>query len=281
MAKVPPSRAIWIRLESPLRIGDGRRGDGVDLAATRETHTGWPFIPAPSIKGVLKDTLAPLLDPLSTERAFGKLSQKGGLTIGDGRLAALTARSLAGVVAWVTCPTILARLARDLHGCAVQPWTPAAPLTGDEALCHSDSPLLIDATSLYVEGLSLTRVGDLPAGVERMVKACTVSLANAVDASRRLVVVSDRVFGFLARFSPPATTRVHLDYETKKAIDNRLFSQEAIPADSLFCASVSGAVESKGEDGQPIDVFARLRGEIVQLGSGATVGAGLCELSVE
>lgn len=280
MTKVLHAQSLWIRVESSLRAGAGEAGS-VDLTIAREAHTGWPFIPAPTLKGLLHATLEEA-DAALAAAAFGSLQSRGLVSCADARVAALTVRSLKGVMAWVTAPAVIERLERDLAIGGLEGPADVEPVIGDAALCQEQSPLL-ERGSLLLEGMAFARTGNLPPGVADLLKPCAQSLGAGFDPSDRLVVVSDRAFGYFARHTLPAVTRVKLQYETKNVEPRHLFSQETVPPDTIFCGVVS--YDSTRRDSRPQSQAARawlgtLDGAVVQIGAGASVGLGICELAV-
>jgi len=139
---------------TPVHTGTGQAVDVVDLPVAREKVTGWPVIPASSIKGVLRDACCSR-DPRHGKasgdpgpddllgKAFGgpELGEApeggatrhfaGNLLFSDGRLLCFPVRSFAGVFAWTTCPSALERLARDCR---------AAGLEEPPRLCRTEGP---------------------------------------------------------------------------------------------------------------------------------------------
>ena len=145
---------------SPLHCGIGQTAGAVDLPVARESHTGLPFIPGTSLKGVVRDVLE-RYDPRHVEgllgssppqpggsqdeaaapeavggagtggRPEGRDDRSGALRAGnllftDARLLALPVRSLQRPFLYVTSPLALRRLERELHAFGV-----AGVLPGD------------------------------------------------------------------------------------------------------------------------------------------------------
>ncbi len=106
---------LFIHAQTPMHPGAGTALGVVDLPVQRERHTQWPLIPGTSLKGVLRDAARGPSDSSDEEKvtdAFGpdtKDADKhaGAITVTDARLLAFPVRSLRGVFAWVTCPSVL------------------------------------------------------------------------------------------------------------------------------------------------------------------------------
>jgi CRISPR-associated protein Cmr4 len=158
----------------------------VDLPIARERHTGWPFIPGSSLKGVLRAACRSKLalaggggkpngeakadgegNPIKRAdghpdlvRVFGPSLQGGGdqasrgaLGVTDARLLALPLRSARGVFAWVTCPAVLQRFADDFGLCGVgMPdwWAKNEAVDPQAALVVPESPLVLGGHGEYI-----------------------------------------------------------------------------------------------------------------------------------
>lgn len=49
------SALLFLHCHTALHCGSGAAVGSIDLPVQRERHTGWPLIPAATIKGVLRD----------------------------------------------------------------------------------------------------------------------------------------------------------------------------------------------------------------------------------
>ena len=139
---------IFIFTRTPLHIGAGSSVGAIDQPIQRERHTGFPIIPASSLKGSFADQWpVSLLDkgkparvkilrdkdekpikdangnaqfggpPEDAAWLFGSdttdLPFAGSLVFSEARLLAFPIRSARGSYAWITCPLMLQRAARD------------------------------------------------------------------------------------------------------------------------------------------------------------------------
>lgn len=101
------AKMIFWQALTPVHPGTGQDSSSViDLPVAREAATGFPVIPASSLKGVLRDGRT---DEASNQ-VFGSLEQTGELTLTDARLLLLPVRSYAGSFALITCPLALSAL---------------------------------------------------------------------------------------------------------------------------------------------------------------------------
>ena len=142
-------RLYGIYTISPLHCGTGQTAGAVDLPVARESHTGLPFIPGSSLKGVARDVLE-RHDEEHVEGLFGSeppqpggprddgdaetqggrrdggdTLKAGNLLFTDARLLALPVRSLQRPFLYVTSPLVLLRLERELGAFGVEEVFPA------------------------------------------------------------------------------------------------------------------------------------------------------------
>src|SRR5712692_8487119 len=114
------ARLTFVHALSPLHAGTGQGAGIIDLPIAREKATGLPYLPGSSLKGTLRaqcnpkdqkcrQVFGPDTEGLQTENAHASSVQ-----FSDQRLLLLPVRSLAGVFAWVTSPSVLRRLLRDI-----------------------------------------------------------------------------------------------------------------------------------------------------------------------
>src|SRR4051812_41181475 len=112
---------LYFHALSPIHTGVGQSSGVIDLPVVREKHTGYPYLPGSTLKGVLRDAARPPeKDPSEPVfwKAFGPETTNasdnpGALQFTDGRLLAMPVRSLYGTFAWVTCLEALMRWQRD------------------------------------------------------------------------------------------------------------------------------------------------------------------------
>lgn len=129
-ASKPTVKALFWQAITPVHSGTGQTSASViDLPIAREKATGYPVLPASSIKGVLRngEGLDKQTEITEADKLFGYAGKKikdeqgdvkdrsaaGDLTLTDARVLCLPVRSYAGTFAYLTCPHILTRLDRD------------------------------------------------------------------------------------------------------------------------------------------------------------------------
>jgi CRISPR-associated protein Cmr4 len=131
----PQSRILYLFTRTPLHVGAGASVGAIDQPIIRERHTGFPVIPATTLKGVFADEWNEtakkkrkkndgteeeieiiqrsadgkwLFGETEAENAFA-----GALQFSEAKLLAFPIRSAKGSFAWITCPLMLRRAARD------------------------------------------------------------------------------------------------------------------------------------------------------------------------
>ncbi len=298
---------LFLHAQTALHPGSGTALGTVDLPVQRERHTGWPVIPGSTLKGVLRDacrerTAAGLeaqenaskrqranQDPI-LEGAFGPARVEGdsafagALSVTDARLLAFPVRSLKGVFAWVTCPSLLDRLHRDL---ALGGWkapgkTPQ--LKESQAAGSIPSPLLVAGDKLVLEEFEFTvdraessKMADWTGWFAAHVSEDPATRARL---KTHLVALHDDDFTHFAKHATEVTARVGLDYERKTVRSGALFYQEFLPAETLLYGVVLAGPSRRTEDARgPVDWLEYARsnvGPVLQVGGDASVGKGLC-----
>lgn len=284
----------FVRTVTNLHVGSGQSVGTVDLPIAREKATNWPVIPGTSVKGVLKEAeITRLLaetnrEPGKNQDAAFELTylfgspkddspQAGALTVSDQRLVLFPVRSFHGTFAWVTSPLALRRFAELAaiagHGSLPPLDLPAEPdpraFAGAGSLVAQDGKVLLEDLDLAASPHPDALKGylDLIAGGAEV---------EADELRRRLVVVDDTVFGYLAETATEVTTKVSLKYETRTARDGFLRTEESVPPDAVF-AGVALFQPRKSEDVAPIQEYVgRSRSQVLQFGGKASTGSGLC-----
>ncbi|MBK8176005.1 MAG: type III-B CRISPR module RAMP protein Cmr4 [Rhodospirillales bacterium] len=298
---MPETALLFIHAITGLHPGSGTALGHVDLPVARERHTGWPLIPASTLKGVLRDACRPseskgdeydrwcaVFGPETANAA----DHAGALSLTDARILAFPVRSLVGVFAWVTCPAVLTRLNRD-HGLIESKgqMNDSPSLKESEAVCPKDSPLLIDGNSLVLEEFDFTRVGDAEGAVEWIARRAVADAATTERIKTHLVVLSDDAFGHFVRHATDVTARIGLEYQTKTVKDGALFYEECLPPETLFYSLVFAEPSRRRGDKlrekkQEIVWFAKdiidfaekklSSKRFLQIGADETIGRGLC-----
>jgi CRISPR-associated protein Cmr4 len=276
------ARVFFLHALTPVHSGTGQAAAVIDLPIAREKATGWPILPASSLKGVLRDTLATGADAWdggAIERAFGQIEEAGALCLGDQRIVCFPARSFWGTFAYVSAPLALTRLARDYRAAGL------APPFGDVPKAASATEILLPDESdlareerVYLEDLDFSAISD--AAVASIADGLAGALFPQVERplfTRRFALLADEVFSFLCETATEVTARVRLKPEEKTVADGGLWYEEAVPAETIFAGPAIPVGRHREEVGRRIAALAE---RTLQIGGKASVGRGLCRLVV-
>lgn len=234
-----------------------------------------------------------LLNELFGPPTAGSSEFAGALSVTDARLAAFPVRSLKGVFAWVTCPAVLDRLARDadLAGLAGLPDHTAITRTLDAAKQASafpcatapDCPCLTGG-SVVLEEFEFKKLEGDPVPVAKWIAETLFPVAPAYQGTRErfvkhLVVLHDDDFTHFARYATEILARIKLNYETKTVDGGALFYQEFLPAETLLYSVVLANPARGRKDIAAAELLGRLAGflpPVLQVGGDESVGKGYC-----
>lgn len=309
-----PSKLLFIFTRTPLHVGAGASVGAIDQPVVRERHTGFPVIPATSLKGTFAD--AWLTDDMPRNAKGGRIRVKatqdndrttfettpaawlfgsddanhawaGALQFSEGKLLAFPIRSARGSFAWITCPLMLRRAARDGV-------IPAAIL--DKLVEPADDKAIFDAGAnsklalgdkVVLEEYTFTANPWLGLGKLAEHLAALLDPDDVwKEVASRLVVLSDGMMSFFAQNACEVAQHVRISDETGTAEGGALFNQENVPSETLFY-SVMRFFAGRGEkcrEKKPEDAvteFAnKLAGQVFQFGGDASTGLGYCTVKL-
>jgi CRISPR-associated protein Cmr4 len=253
------SKLIFWQALTPVHPGTGQDSSSpIDLPVAREAATGFPVIPASSLKGVLRDGR----EDEESQRIFGSTEQMGELTLTDARLLLLPVRSYAGTFALLTCPLVLQRLERDAAALGKALNLPKAHVTGEQALAGSaiqhEGKVILEDLDLSVSGSS-----------DELAKALSRAVFGQEEAYlvERFALVSNDVFSYFCHNGLELIARVRLKSESKTVESGALWYEEAIPAEAIFSSF------ALAKQAQHFSVLSQ--SPYLQIGGQASVGRGL------
>lgn len=283
---------------SPTHCGTGQTTGAVDLPIARDRATGFPVLPATSLKGVLrhgaenadglKDKVKDLFGPeISMDNKDAGLTV-GRLAVTEARLIAYPVRSLSRPFLHVTCPLILERLARDLRatgaGALKLPDLDTSAVTTPVRVADPDLTNLALVLEDLIYAWSEVRhdpvVQDLGKSLAKLIPDAESDTGTRL--SKGLAVIPDADFGALMESAIPVQARIQLTSAKTTAEVNgesgNLWYEETLPADCLFAALIgerrshhNGAAAGLGDLTGAADAF-----RVIQIGGNETVGQGLC-----
>lgn len=293
---------------SPLSAGSGKGAGGIDMPIQRERHTGFPIVAGSGVKGVLRDAVRTKLTRGDAKQAkqansharvvalFGPVVDGdddrlglGALSVGDAHLVLFPIRSLAGLFVYATCPTALDRVRRCLVVGEGKPLGKIEVAKGNVVLAdtttcaHGEKVVLED--SAFVREISESSAATAIAKTLHPLLFAQGDLGIAeADFLKRFAVLNDEDFGWYAQHATQVDTRIALDPATKTVKDGALFTQESVPPEAVFVSLITCEAPrvKEGELSQITTAAAALSAlktdlpQVLQVGSDATVGKGLC-----
>ena len=306
--KSPGVSIVGLFAETPIHIGIGQVAGAIDLPVARDVTNGYPILPGSSLKGAFRDHCRWHFksfdrmtgdDPLEVNQLFGGAIQHqdseeldpdellgdatdaaGSVLFGEGRLLLLPVRSLSQSFRWVTCRHVLRRLEMDLGRARAKKSVPRdLTVSGTQALVSQAQP-----TKIYLEELSFDADVRMAQSLEVLANILTdllpVPEPDAADLVisknellSRLTIVSDEVFGFLARTSLPVRTRNRLQPLTKQVVGGHLWTEELVPSETLFYSILA---ERSGAPSSGLGKLEKSFGahKYLQVGGKETIGCG-------
>lgn len=279
------SRMMWLHALSPVHIGAGDSVDVIDLPVIREKVTNWPYLPASSIKGVLRDGCGQAGKGDLFWQAFGPETadadkNAGSLWFADARLFCFPVRSLAGTFAWVTCPLALRRLKRDAEAAGLKA-LPDAGVTppANGILLASKATQLMDGNKTYLEDLDLT--ASVNTSLDLLAKAIAEAVFDDTDwqaeFQARFGLIPDDLFTFLTETCTDVSAHIKIQEETKSVQQGALWYEESVPAEAIFTMPLVSAPRwAKGEDALK-NLITPAVASPLQIGGKASVGRGVLQ----
>ncbi|WP_434045164.1 MULTISPECIES: type III-B CRISPR module RAMP protein Cmr4 [Sorangium] len=296
-------KLLLIHALSPVHCGTGQSVGGIDLPIAREKPTGIPLIPGSTLKGVLR--AAPSMDPGLHKAVFGPdpdyaSEHAGSVQLADATLLFLPVRSARGTFAWVTSPYILRRFGRDAREAGRADLVPPAIKPDEGKAVVTGGALRLDDLGGKVVFEDYDLEATVQKELERFAGALATALWGADDSAAeershfvaRVCVVHDDVMALFLQTCLEITTRVRLDADKKTVVKGALWTEEALPVETILAGLVlatpvkqpkplrEGGADRHGPGELLGYVQGLAGGGVVQLGGKATVGRGLCRMTM-
>lgn len=285
------TKILYLFTRTPLHVGAGSSVGAIDQPVQRERHTQFPLIPGSSLKGILadqynaKDESGKILKDATRSDAtkrtaegaklfgMGASTQEGDnghagtISFGEGKLLAFPVRSAKGCFAWLTSPLSLQRWARSM---GFELKLPELKKSNKAYFCADTLGEVINGqntASALFEDYIFYHAGEFDAA-KQLTEQTTTDPVWKELASKHLVLVSDEVLSHFVLSNCEVAQHVVIDDETGTAKEGLLFSQENVPAETLFYSSL---ISASSEDLDLLQIPSPL-----QVGGDATTGLGFC-----
>jgi CRISPR-associated protein Cmr4 len=290
------AECLFLYLESSLGVGSGEEGVEVDLPIQREAATGYPLVPASTLKGALRacarrQQAAPDLLRLLGSAPESDEKQASSVVVSDALPLLFPVRSLKGLFAWVTSREVWSRFPRDAAAYGLKLPPPPAPpaLPAETAGVAPDTPLLGSKQTLVLEELSFPAqtvegLGALGGWVaEHALPDDPVFDYWRGRAAHGVVMLPEGAYRYFVEHGTQVTPRIRLDPRTGTAAAGSLWTEEYLPPETLLYALVGANLPEPApakvkKAGDVLDWVKGLAPAALQLGGGQTLGHGLCRL---
>ncbi len=295
------TKQLLIFTRTPLHVGAGASVGAIDQPVQRERHTGFPIIPASSLKGSFADHWNDQLSLDGDKKVrvtkngqtsvpawlFGSDSDKnafaGSLLFSEARVLAFPVRSAKGSFAWITCPLMLQRAKRDG---VIAAEIPAEPIQDDQAIFKSDGPLAL-GQQIVLEDYCLSSIGTYPTNLAAEFAALLPKEEVFQSIIDRLVILTNGMMSHFVTTACEVAQHVRISDETGTAEGTGLFNQENVPADTLFYSPLGanasrGIVEARTADEALAAFLEKVTStKVFQFGGDASTGLGFCTVTLK
>ena len=271
-------KSYWLQAVTPLHSGTGRGLGYIDTPVAREKVTNWPYVPASSVKGVLRDYFE---DNQTTKdlvkKAFGSSGDNnsaGALVFTDAKIVCLPVRSLYGTFAWCCSTVSLNRIKRDLDLAGTESLKDIPVIKGQNISVTSNSNLK-NNNIVYLEDLDLNVDSKTQAQTEQIADFLANKLFNDANQKQmfkdRFAIVGEEIFNFLCETGTEVTAHNKINDETKVTDTGALWYEETLPAETILF----GFVWKQSFSNEDLDAFCKEDSQInLQLGGKSSVGKG-------
>lgn len=326
------AKPLFIHCQSPMHVGSGSDLGLVDNPIQRESHTGFPKIEASSLKGAIRENFEGKVTKETGEKdwfdiqlAFGydkdglpkvkgndgketsfedkhfkdskDRDYSGALAFSDARLLLFPVKSFKGIFAYVTCPQVIERFRNDLQIC--EGASTNEDISKISNVIASSLPKKYKVASLtelthdkkiFLEEYAFDVEED-----DQTTKSLAKELGSHlnIDLTNKLVVLPDDVFSDFVKLFTEVITRNKINNETGTVAKGALFTEEYLPAESVFYSlvfsnSIFTANESRkgsfnkddkeSEEQKVQNYFAKKvadKNGYMQIGGNSTLGKGI------
>ncbi|SBS35742.1 RAMP superfamily protein [Marinomonas spartinae] len=267
-----------------LHCGSGQSVGIVDQPIARDRATHLPLVPGSTVRGVLRAHISQQNDELTNilfgyQKPDSEPSSAGALSITDAHLLLLPVRTVYGILAYATCPFILQRYKKDLK---LDLTIPTIADDQDQALYPNGNPNKHDNV-MVLEDLDLKakECTDTQKWAEHIAETLyTKDSDDYNDMSKRIIILPDTVFSFLAETATEIRTRIRINQDSGVVDKGALWTEESLPAESVLWGVYS--VDKTRLQDQNSDKLVKLNGIIndkplLQMGGNMGTGNGLVQ----
>ncbi|MEM5875653.1 MAG: type III-B CRISPR module RAMP protein Cmr4 [Candidatus Aenigmatarchaeota archaeon] len=294
---------------TPIHMGAGQSVSYVDNVVQREKHTGFPTLWASGIKGVLRALCMRINNEIikkeKVEEIFGPENdaeeRASIISITDAKILFYPVRSVKGIFAYITCPFVIKKFFNELKILGIiqdnskceliqEQLIKDSKLGDDKVIVDKQSDIKIENNTVGLEEFSLSVEKEI--NLDNCEDFKKFINSNGLDFNfikRHLAIVSDDVFSDFVKYSVEIRTRIRINQETGTVADKALFTEELIPAESIFYSFIfankrnqqNGKQNKQQNEQQNERVLQKIEkvlkevNGILQLGGDETLGKGI------
>ncbi len=266
---------------TPLHAGSGSSLSVVDLPIQREVHTELPIIQASELKGVLRDYYNQKFDKDMLNTIFGP-EESGAdysscISIQDARILFFPVKSVRGVFAYTTSPSVLNDFLRasDKDEISVE-------FEGEDNAIVVSNKLKVDDRYIVLEEFTF-KAKDADSKIKGILKEIAKKLDNKDSyiyegLTEKVVILPDDVFREFTKHFTEVVARTRIDDEKGTVKQSALWYEENVPRDAVFYTvfrynkSFNEAKDLKAQDVRQ-HIEDNLP-DIIQIGGNRTIGRG-------
>lgn len=290
---------------TPCHAGSGSAMGVVDLPIQRERHTNWPVIQASGVKGAFRANFEKFRNRIPendknrikdfeniTKSIFGSSDDTGyagSFSISDAKILAYPMRSNIAPFVWITCPSVLKRLIKDLK--FIGKPTTEFDWTNVELELNKNISFVLskkDNKDLLFEGDKGVLIEDYQVSINKNndpVSGLTEIILKYLEKAERLLLVSDEIFNYGVTDCTQVSAKISIDSKTGTTMERSLRYQEELPSDtimySIICWGDSKNTVEENLKAETIKKFIceEVIANYIQIAGDETLGRGIFELS--
>lgn len=255
---------LYLYAETPLHAGIGFDSNApVDLPIQREAVTGYPMVRSSTLKGSIREVFRRVAASEEVVALFGSEAedakqdnqieaqdkperQMASVVIGDARLLLFPVAALLDTFAWVTSADVMARYQRDMQRRGVDLKAPTVPAPGEgSAWTAPQSRLVTEKGELVLEEFTFQArpheaIGAIGTWFAKSIFPQDEAYAYWRQRVRtNLVVLAEDAFRHFVTASTEVVQRIRIDPATGIAQSGALWSEEFVPAETVFYSVIS------------------------------------------
>lgn len=318
---------LFIIAETPIHAGGESALGIVDLPIQRERYTDFPKIEASAIKGCIRTAFEVSDKKVEVNNKEISIKDLVSLVFGpeegelhssaiaftDARILLFPVKSLKGVFAWITCPTVLERFKRDMEMVNFEKEEMMEIFSNINSLENTipkDSNIAVDSKVVLEEFTFKVEYNESTSKIASFL----ASIVFPEDAlynfwrerlKKDLIILSDDDFKYFVKNSTEIITRIRIDSETGTVKKGALWTEEYLPQDTIMYSLLMFSAprveknenkEDKRSEGDKSeknkykdvlkdaeDVYAYFKKglpKVIQIGGNQTIGKGFVRLNL-